>query len=165
MINNRKHSAVSNRKPTPAFLFSFTKKKYIHDWDERFHALVAKNMMAHPFRPTLIAHPVLDYNVADWANNHVWVHKQPVFLWQMALSMNLFGVSPFAVRLPSAILGVFMIYFVYDIGRKWLKRDDVAYIGAFLATFSYYALELTSGWRSLEHNDLVFTVYMTVASL
>ncbi|MFT5169209.1 MAG: hypothetical protein ACI8P3_004457 [Saprospiraceae bacterium] len=26
---------------------------YLHDWDERYHAVVAKNLMDHPLKPTL----------------------------------------------------------------------------------------------------------------
>ena len=31
---------------------------FLHDWDERFHACVAKNMMQHPFQPMLHATPL-----------------------------------------------------------------------------------------------------------
>ena len=30
----------------------------VHDWDERFHALVAKNMIENPLKPTLYKSPV-----------------------------------------------------------------------------------------------------------
>ena len=30
---------------------------FLHDWDERFHALVAKNMMTEPFKPMLRTTP------------------------------------------------------------------------------------------------------------
>src|SRR5690606_13679809 len=94
---------------------------FIHEWDERYHALVAKNMMTNPFKPMLITDPIFPYDVNDWSGNHIWVHKQPLFLWQMALSMKIFGVSPFAVRLPSAILGTVAVFFIYDIVRKWIS--------------------------------------------
>ena len=32
---------------------------YLHEWDERYHALVAKNLMPHPLKPTLYDNPVL----------------------------------------------------------------------------------------------------------
>jgi len=66
---------------------------YLQDWDERFHALVAKNMMDNPFKPMLRAESIIPYNIEDWCCNHIWVHKQPLFLWFMALSMKIFGVS------------------------------------------------------------------------
>ena len=35
---------------------------YLHEWDERFHAVVSKNIMTHPLKPTLYENPVLDYD-------------------------------------------------------------------------------------------------------
>ena len=34
----------------------------LHKWDERFHALVAKNVIADPLEPTLYSHPALPYD-------------------------------------------------------------------------------------------------------
>jgi 4-amino-4-deoxy-L-arabinose transferase len=134
---------------------------YVQEWDERFHALVAKNMIESPFRPVLYPKHIMAYNMENWADTHVWVHKQPLFLWQMALSMKIFGINTFALRLPSALLGAVMVWMTFDIGRKWTNNHTVGFIAAFLSTFAYYALELIAGWRSLEHNDLIFVVYMT----
>ena len=134
---------------------------FLHEWDERFHALVAKHMTDHPFKPMMFTKHILPYNMEDWGYNHIWVHKQPLFLWQMALSMKIFGVNVFAMRLPSAIMGTVMVYLIYDMARMWIKNRDAAFIAALIATFSYYPLEMISGWVSLDHNDLAFTFYMT----
>jgi 4-amino-4-deoxy-L-arabinose transferase len=134
---------------------------YLQDWDERFHALVARNMMSDPFRPMLFAHPVFPYGIDEWWNSHIWVHKQPLFLWQMALSMKILGVGTFALRLPSAILGAIMVKMIHDIGLRWTRNADVAFLSALLATTSWYTLEMISGWNSLEHNDLAMTFYVT----
>src|SRR3954464_6835379 len=71
---------------------------FLNPWDERFHALVARNMMDHPFSPMLVKDNLLWYDHTNWCGNHIWLHKQPLFLWQMALSMKIFGVSEFAIR-------------------------------------------------------------------
>src|SRR5690606_15243238 len=134
---------------------------YLQDWDERFHALVARNMMTEPFRPMLFDHPVFPYGIDQWWNSHIWVHKQPLFLWQMALSMKILGVGTFALRLPSAIMGVIMVKMIHDIGLRWTRSADVAFLSALLATTSWYTLEMISGWNSLEHNDLARTFYVT----
>ena len=134
---------------------------YVQSWDERFHALVAKNMMDFPFKPMLYREQIMPYKPDDWSAMHIWVHKQPLFMWQMALSMKIFGLSTFALRLPSAIMGTTLVWLTYDIGRKWIRNDHVAFISAFLTAFAYYALELTAGWMSLEHNDIAFLFYMT----
>jgi 4-amino-4-deoxy-L-arabinose transferase-like glycosyltransferase len=135
---------------------------FLHEWDERYHALVAKNMVTNPFKPMLVVHPIMAYNMLDWSNSHLWVHKQPLFLWQMAASMKLFGVNEIAMRLPSALMSTALVWVTYDLCKSWIpKHNEVAFIAAFLTTFSAYTLELVSGRLSLEHNDLAFVFYVT----
>lgn len=137
---------------------------YLHEWDERYHALVARNMISFPFRPMLVVDPIMPYNYEDWGNNHIWLHKQPLFLWQMAASMKIFGINVIAMRLPSAIMGTLLVWLTYDICRKWMpNRPETAYIAALLTTCSFYSLELVSGLKSLEHNDIAFVFYTTCA--
>ncbi len=137
---------------------------YLHEWDERYHALVAKNMVSFPFRPMLVVDPIMPYDYQDWGNNHIWLHKQPLFLWQMAASMKIFGINVIAMRLPSAIMGTLLVWLTYDICRKWMpNRPETAYIAALLTTCSFYSLELVSGLKSLEHNDIAFVFYTTCA--
>jgi 4-amino-4-deoxy-L-arabinose transferase len=44
---------------------------YLQPWDERYHALVARNMMTQPLVPQLYADPALDYDYRDWTSNRV----------------------------------------------------------------------------------------------
>src|SRR5215203_2721773 len=88
---------------------------FLHHWDEHFHALVAKNMIQHPLRPMLITDPVIPYKISNWVSNHIWVHKQPLFLWQMALSIHLLGFTEIAVRMPSLIMTSLSILLTYRI--------------------------------------------------
>lgn len=135
---------------------------FLNDWDERYHALVAKNMIEYPLRPMLRAEPILPYNYQHWTQNHIWLHKQPLFLWQMALSMRIFGVNEMALRLPSALIGVFTIFCTYQIG-KIVTTERIAYISAFLFSFAFYQLKLTSGAHQIDHNDVVFLGYVTAS--
>src|SRR5208283_5882088 len=73
---------------------------FLHDWDERYHALVAKHLILHPLIPTLYDNPILPFDYKNWLGNNVWLHKQPFPLWMMALSMWLFGTNEIALRLP-----------------------------------------------------------------
>lgn len=136
---------------------------YLHDWDEKFHALVAKNMIHFPFRPMLFLDPVFPYNYKDWSYNHIWLHKQPVFLWQMAMSMKLFGINLTALRLPSALMGTAIVWLVYDLGRKWLREENIAFIAGIIACFSFFSLELIAGQMSTDHNDVAFLFYVTLS--
>jgi 4-amino-4-deoxy-L-arabinose transferase-like glycosyltransferase len=134
---------------------------FLADWDERFHALVSKNLMDYPFKPMLRLNPILPYDTEAWCCNHIWVHKQPLFLWQMALSMKAFGVNVIALRLPSALMATIMVYFVYDIGKSWTKSQVIAFIAAFLYAMNSIFMEIIAGNFALDHNDMAFIFYVT----
>jgi 4-amino-4-deoxy-L-arabinose transferase len=133
---------------------------FLHPWDECFHALVARNMMGHPFKPMLIANPIVDYTIDNWCSNHIWLHKQPLFLWQMALSMKLFGVSPFAIRYPAVLMGALMVPMLYRIVIIATGNTRIAFMSAILMCFSYYHLELLAGYYGIDQNDIAFDFYV-----
>tara|TARA_R110002050_G_scaffold200591_1_gene335536 strand:- start:82964 stop:84457 length:1494 start_codon:yes stop_codon:yes gene_type:complete len=132
---------------------------YLHDWDERYHALVAKNLISNPFKPMLYANPVLDFDFREWASNHIWMHKQPLPLWSMAASMAVFGVNELALRLPSVLLfstGIFVIYLL----SKELFNKRVGLLAAFLYSINGVILEIASGRVATDHIDLFFMVFV-----
>ncbi len=133
---------------------------FLNIWDEQYHALVAKNMMQNPFKPVLYQIPVLPYHFQSWTNNHIWLHKQPLFLWQIALSLKVFGTHEIAVRIPSIIMHSVMIFFIYRMGKLAIS-ERVGYIACLLFTFSFYQLEIVSGSISTDHNDVAFLFYVT----
>lgn len=135
---------------------------FLHDWDERFHALVAENMIHHSFNePMLVAYPVTDnYNPYSWTENRIWVHKQPLFLWQMALSMKIFGVSEWSMRLPSVIMGTLMILLTFRIALLLLNDKASALIAAFLVSVSFFFITVNAGIAQLDHNDSAFSFYV-----
>ena len=146
------------------FCFAALLDPFLNLWDERFHALVARNMMHHPFRPTLYDDPVVDMEYDRWDKFHVWLHKQPLFLWQIAISFRLFGLSEFTLRLPSVILGVVLVYTGYRMG-KILVGERTGYITGIMIVSSLYLLELVSGRQWLDHNDFSFLVYISLSIL
>lgn len=132
---------------------------FLHIWDERFHALVARNMMTDPFMPVLRNHPLFPADYRDWSQGHIWVHKQPMFLWQMALSMKVFGVTEYAIRYPSVIMGTLMIPMAFRVAQSVSQNNKIALLTAGLFCFSNFHLELVGGIRSMDHNDLCFEFY------
>ena len=59
---------------------------YLHPWDERYHAVVALNAMQDPFHLKLMPERLIDWWPYEaWYANYTWLHKQPLFTWQMAL--------------------------------------------------------------------------------
>jgi hypothetical protein len=161
-----------NKKPTALFLLFMTSlglgffianlDHFLTLWDEQYHALVAKNMMNNPLKPMLYTHTLLEYDFRNWTANHVWLHKQPLFLWQIALSLKLFGVSEIAVRIPSIILYALATIMVYRIGRI-SQSTTVGFYGALFFTVSYHLLELIAGKNATDHNDIAFMFYVTAS--
>lgn len=135
---------------------------YLHAWDERYHALVAKNMMQHPLKPTLYDDPVLPYDFKNWTANHVWVHKQPFPLWCMSISMSVFGVNEMALRLPSILLSTLGIYLIFYIAR-YFYSTRVALIAAFLYAIHGLIIELTAGRTATDHIDVFFLFFIQLA--
>lgn len=137
--------------------------QFLHDWDERFHALVAKNLMANPFTPLLRLHPVLDYDMADWCCNHIWLHKPPLTLWGMALSLKIFGLNVTAVRLFSIVVSTATIWINYRFGKLMLSERMGVIMGVMTA-LSYYHLELSLGVLRVDHVDTLFIFLISCAS-
>jgi 4-amino-4-deoxy-L-arabinose transferase len=135
---------------------------FLHSWDERYHALVAKNMMDAPFRPMLYAEPIMGCNYKDWTHSHVWLHKQPLPLWSMAMSMKTFGVNEIALRLPSIVLSTFGIWLTHDLGKR-MYSISVGFFSAFLFAIHGLILEIGSGRVATDHVDLFFLVFILLA--
>lgn len=141
-------------------LFAAHLDPFLHDWDERYHALVARNMMHDPFKPMLVARHFIPYDHKYWGGNHIWLHKQPLFLWQMALSMKLFGVSEFTMRYPSVLMGALSVLLIYRLAVLGTRNKKIGLMAALFACYSYLALDMTSGQKGIEHNDLAFQFYV-----
>ncbi len=143
-------------------LFVSLMDPFLHGWDEQFHALVAKNLLENPWKPVLVKDPILPFSYTSWPENHVWLHKQPLFLWQMAVSIKLFGVNEFAVRVPSILMSTLILAFLYRIGAIAYSKK-AGFYAAFLFTGSFYMLELVSGRFATDHNDVAFLFYVTAS--
>lgn len=144
------------------FSFAALLTPFLNLWDERFHALVAKNMVNNPLMPTLYANPIVDMAYDSWDRAHIWLHKQPLFLWQIAASFSLFGFSEFALRLPSIILGCIFVLVVYRSGQLLINRR-AGLVAAFLVLSSLYITELIGGRQPVDHNDIAFLSYVSLS--
>ncbi|HEY6159847.1 MAG TPA: glycosyltransferase family 39 protein [Bacteroidia bacterium] len=142
------------------FLYATVLCPFLNLWDERFHALVAKNLMRHPLMPTLYDDPVVNMAYDRWDRFHIWVHKQPLFLWEIMISYKIFGVNEFALRLPSAISAALLVAAAYRSG-KILRNHTAGYFTALLIATSFCIMELVDGRRGLDHNDLSFMCWIS----
>jgi 4-amino-4-deoxy-L-arabinose transferase len=134
----------------------------LHTWDERYHALVAKNLIQHPLKPTLYDTPLLPYDFRNWTANHIWLHKQPLPLWAMAASMSLFGVNEIAVRLPSILLSTAGIWLAFYIGTYVVNRR-IGFLTAFFFSINGLIIELTGGRVATDHIDIFFLFFVELA--
>jgi 4-amino-4-deoxy-L-arabinose transferase len=129
---------------------------YLHEWDERYHALAAKNMMQHPLKPTLYDNPVLHADYKSWQLGHIWVHKQPVTLWAIMCSFLVFGVEDWAVRIPSILFSVLSVLAVFGLAKE-LYNIKVGWWAAFLLMIHGLWIELASGRVATDHVDVLFS--------
>lgn len=143
-----------------ARIFMAFQDAFLHPWDERYHALVARNMLNDPLTPMLQRLPLGDYNYKLWNFCHIWVHKQPLFSWQMALSIKLFGVSEYSIRLPSALMGALITVMVYDLTMLLVRERHTAFLAALLFCYSRFHLEQVAGLYGLDHNDIALHFYV-----
>jgi 4-amino-4-deoxy-L-arabinose transferase-like glycosyltransferase len=138
--------------------------------DESFHAIVAENFLKHPLTPTLNDVQLVPRDYRNWQNTHIWLHKPPMAMWQIALSYLFFGVNAFALRLPSAILSTAAVGLTYLIGIELLD-STAALIAAALQAFNPVILSLVHGYLFSDHVDisLLFwtelSIYFLIRSL
>jgi 4-amino-4-deoxy-L-arabinose transferase-like glycosyltransferase len=130
--------------------------------DEVFHAIVARNFLTHPFTPTLVDRPWLPYEKDDWLSNHIWLHKPPMAMWQIAIFYAILGVNTLALRLPSAILSTLAVWLTYLIGSRLLDRP-AALIAAFLQGFNPVILMLVNGYVFSDHVDISLLFWTELA--
>lgn len=136
--------------------------KSIWPWDEIKHAIVARNLMKHPLKPTLFDQPYLLYDYRFWGENHVWLHKPPYAMWQIALSYYIFGVNTFALRLPSVIMSGLAVLVTYLIGSE-LYDKRVGLAAAFLQAVNPLMMNLVHGYVFSDHINtaLIFWVELS----
>jgi 4-amino-4-deoxy-L-arabinose transferase-like glycosyltransferase len=70
-------------------------------------------------------------------------YKQPVYVYLNALSIGLFGLNAFAVRFPSAFLGVLSIIITYLLVKELRSANTVALISAGLVAVSPWSIQFS----------------------
>lgn len=136
-----------------------TTDAFLHEWDERYHALVAKNLLLHPLKPTLYDIPLLDYDYRDWASNHIWLSKPILPLWCIALSLKFWGFTEWAVRFPSLIFSLGSVWLTFKIAEHLYGRK-VALWAAFFHAIHGFTLEVAAGRFSSDHVETIFLFWM-----
>lgn len=135
---------------------------YIHPWDERYHAVVALNAMEDPFHLKLMPEKLIDWWPYDaWYANYTWLHKQPLFTWQMALGMKVFGTSLQGMRSASVLMFLLLGIAVYRSTKLYYPK--VAIWPTIFVYTSPFLLFLVNGRQGIDHNDIAFISWTAVA--
>src|SRR5690606_18576255 len=119
---------------------------FLHPWDEKFHALVARNMMAAPLTPMLKPAAIYTKVPEAWCCNHIWLHKQPLLIRKTALSMQLYRISEFSIRYLRIQSCTLMILLLYHISLITINDQNFSFFAASLFCFSYFQLGVISGY-------------------
>ncbi len=141
--------------------FAAATDRFLHPWDERYHALVSKHLMVEPFTPTLYRTPVLNYDYTHWYENHIWLHKPPLTLWLMAASMRVFGVNELAIRLPSIFFSTLVVLCTWSVGRR-LFDERTAVLAASLHAIDGQLLDLAGGRVPTDHVDTMMVALIAI---
>lgn len=101
----------------------------------------------------------------DWLSPRIygeyWYDKPPLFYWLDAVSFSVFGVSTFAARFPSAIIGACTASYLYLFTRK-LIGEKPALTGAFICATSLEIIVLARS--AVTDTTLVFALTVALIS-
>src|SRR5665213_2780133 len=141
---------MKNKSTLPFFLIAigalilfvpFLGQVHLFDWDEINFAECAREMIVSKNYSTV----QIDF--------HAFWEKPPLFIWMQAISMNFFGVTEFAARLPNAICGVITLLTVYAIGKRiydstFARTWVLVFAGSLLPNF-YFHSGIIDPWFNL----------------
>lgn len=71
--------------------------------------------------------------------------KPPGYIYATVPSVAFFGLNEFAVRLPSAIAGIFLILVSYFLAKEIFKNETTALITGFFVAVSPWSIQLSRG--------------------
>ena len=107
------------------------------------------------------AYSILKTGKDEWGSNN-WLslrsfgdYKPPVQTLLMIPSIKIFGLTPFAVRFPNALLSIFTIVVTYLIADLLFKNKNISLISALFISISPWSLPMSR--IALEANLVVFT--------
>lgn len=80
----------------------------------------------------------------DWlvpaAGDRIFLEKPPLAYWLVAVSFTALGVTEFAARLPSALLGIATLLVTYWVGARWIGRRTGLVAAGLLGTCVHFGV-------------------------
>jgi 4-amino-4-deoxy-L-arabinose transferase-like glycosyltransferase len=125
----------------------------LHKWDERFHALSAKNISTQNLYPKLYLEHNINYDNKNWMIEKEWIHKPPFLLYIIKCSLSLFGNNAFSVRIPSLVASTLTILLVFLIACNLFQNTTIALISSYLCSVNGLLLDFSGGVMPTDHYD------------
>ena len=115
------------------FIFRGLGHSALIDWDESIYAAVSKEILENG-----------DWLTLRW-NREIWFEKPPLYFWLTALTYSILGITEFAARFWSAVLGVVGVVAVYFFGKEMFGRLDGFSSAMILASTVHWVLQSRNG--------------------
>ncbi|GGW97113.1 ArnT family glycosyltransferase [Salegentibacter mishustinae] len=88
--------------------------------------------------------------------------KPPLPTWLTAISMSVFGMeSLFGLRLPSAIMGLILVVFIYKFLLKITRNIELSFLAGIIATTSFYIVfsSRDGQWDIYTHSFMMLAIF------
>lgn len=105
------------------------------DWDETAHGYNAYSILKTGRDEYGYKFPFYFRSFDDY--------KPPIYTYLTVPAIAAFGLSDFAVRFPSAFLGVLAVLFTYLMVKELFKKKEIALLAAFFLTISPWHLQFS----------------------
>jgi 4-amino-4-deoxy-L-arabinose transferase-like glycosyltransferase len=93
--------------------------------------------------------------------------REGLFMWLLALSFYLFGVSTFSLRIVPAILGSLTVFGVYLLAKELFEKEKIALLSSFFISVSFWHTHFSRlGFRVILLPFVItFSLYFLLKSL
>ncbi|UBZ06483.1 glycosyltransferase family 39 protein [Salegentibacter mishustinae] len=88
--------------------------------------------------------------------------KPPLPTWLTAISMSIFGIEGlFGLRLPSAIMGLILVVFIYKFLLKITRNIELSFLAGLIATTSFYIVYSSRDgqWDIHTHSFMILAIF------
>ena len=123
---------------TLAFILRFYKLGLVPltlDWDENSNAYNAYSILKTGRDEYGQFLPITNRSFDDY--------KPPAYMYLNVITVKLFGLTPFATRLPSAVFGFLTVPLIYFLAKKLFAKESIALVSMFLLTISPWHLQFS----------------------
>lgn len=114
-------------------MFNFLGRVTLSSWDEAWYAVISRNILQRGDLLNL------------WFNGRPFYDHPPFVFWLQALFIKLFGGSEIAVRLPSFLLGLLSLIFVFLICKELFGKVSGVFSALALTTSPWFLSRSMSG--------------------